>query len=614
MKRLTLILIVIWIAVTAGAAIKIDKTEPAFWWSGMKNSELQILLYGPNIAPAQVATATPGVRVTKVVPAESPNYLFVYLDLKEAKAGFIDLKLIRGKEKKTIRYELKARTVDPESRRGFTTSDVLYLVMPDRFANGNPANDNLKMRYVTVNTDRADPNARHGGDMAGIEQHLDYISDLGVTAIWLNPVLENDMPGGSYHGYATTDYYNIDPRFGSNADYIRLIEKTHQKGMKVVMDMIFNHCGSEHIWMKDKPFADWFNFPDKYVQTNHAKNVNYDPYCAEYDKKKMFDGWFVETMPDLNQRNPHLARYLIQNSIWWVEYAGIDAIRQDTYPYADYRMMADWAKELMTEYPNFNMVGEAWLNYSPATSYWQSKSTLNKTGETYLKTVMDFPLTGIAHDAFHKETDWDNGLARIYEHLALDFIYPDVKNLLVFLENHDTDRFLTDMPKDNAVFKQAYTFLLTSRGIPQLYYGAEILMNGTKKESDGWVRRDFPGGWPGDATNAFVASGRTAQQNDAFDFLRKLLNWRKGNDVIAKGSLKHFAPRNGIYVYLREFGNKKVLVMLNGKSTDNKTSTEQYTEAIGSATRGRDVLTGRMVSLVGEIALSPRESLVLEIE
>jgi len=613
MKRIVLSFVLLSLTLSITAAIQIRKMEPAFWWAGMKNSELQIMIYGDQIGATNVQVLNPEIKINKLVKADSPNYLFLYLDLSQAKPGTINMLFTHGKLKKKVTYELKAREMDPASRMGFDRSDVLYLIMPDRFANGNPANDNLPLTNCTVQTNRNEPNGRHGGDLAGISQHLDYIADLGVTAIWLNPVLENDMPGGSYHGYATTDYYKVDTRFGTNEAYVDLIRQAHQKGLKVVMDMIFNHCGSEHVWIKDMPFADWINNGGKFVQTNHDKFVSFDPYASQYDAKSMTDGWFVESMPDLNQRNPHLARYLIQNSIWWVEYAGIDGIRQDTHPYADEKMMSEWCREVMDEYPNFNIVGETWINYMPSVVYWQANSPLNKNGNSHLKSVMDFSFMLESHNAFHKQTDWDNGLTRIYELLSFDFMYPDINNLLVFLENHDTDRFLLEMPSDLNAFKQAYTFLLTCRGIPQIYYGGEILMNGNKKMADGNIRKDFPGGWPGDSINAFNSEGRTALQNEAHDFLRTLLTWRKGKDVISKGSLKHFVPRNGAYIYVREYQGKKVLAILNGLDKANTISLDQYQEVLGGSVSGRDVLTGKTVLLDKTLTLGSRETLLLEL-
>lgn len=615
MKKL-LLLTISFIVLNLGlfASIQISKMEPAFWWAGMKNPELQLMVYGVNIADAGIRSLTPGVVVKDVVKGDSPNYLFVYLDLSKATSGKAELLFTQGKDKRRVSYELKQRTIDPATRKGFSSADVLYLLMPDRFANGDVANDNLKLKNASVLVDRKDPNARHGGDLSGIEQHLDYLADLGVTSLWLNPVLENDMPGGAYHGYAITDFYKVDPRFGSNADYLRLIDKAHARGLKIVMDMIFNHCGSEHLWIKDKPFKDWINNDGKYIQCNHAKHTCYDPYASEYDRRMMSDGWFVESMPDLNQRNQHLAKYLIQNSIWWVEYAGIDAIRQDTYPYPDEKMMSEWCKAVFEEYPNLNIVGEAWYENTAGTAYWQANSRLNQKLNSHLKSVMDFPFMLMSHDAFHQDTDWGSGLARIYDLLSLDYLYADVNNLLVCLENHDTDRFLREMPTDLKAFKQAYAFLFTSRGIPQIYYGSEILMHGLKQKSDGYVRLDFPGGWPGDSVNAFTSAGRTSLQNDAFSYMQKLLQWRKNNDVIAKGTLRHFAPRNGVYVYLREYNGKKVLVILNGKNKVNKIAMSQYAELIGNLQTGVDVISGRRLPLSGELTLEARETLILELK
>lgn len=591
------------------------KVEPAFWWSGMKNPELQLMVYGKDIAGYRPTVNTPGIYLKSAVTLESPNYLLIYLDLADAQPGQFDITFTKDKNQFTYSYELKARKPGASAIKGFDSSDVLYLIMPDRFANGNPANDNLPMR-THYKVDRNDPNARHGGDLAGIEQHLDYIADLGVTAIWLNPVLENDMEGGSYHGYATTDYYRVDPRFGTNEEYVNLIEKTHQKGMRVVMDMIFNHCGSDHPWMKDIPSRDWFNHLDNYVQTNHDKECYFDPYASDYDRDRMLNGWFVETMPDLNQKNPHVAKYLIQNSIWWIEYAGVDGIRQDTYPYADVDMMRDWCLAVMQEYPDYNIVGEAWMNYTIGSAYWQKGSRLNFGKDTELKSVMDFNLMGLASQAFHEETGWSGGMHTLFEHMCYDFVYPDIYHVLRFLENHDTDRFLPSMPESSDslyAFKQAVTFLLTIPGIPQLYYGQELLMNGTKQKGDGYVRRDVPGGWPGDAVNQFEASGRTAVQNEAWNFMQTLLKWRKGNEVIAKGKMKHFMVNQGVYVYERSWGGKQVVVMLNGSRQTVDLPLDRYQEVLKGKTSARNILTNRVVPFGQTIKIEPKGILVLEL-
>ena len=583
--------------------------EPAFWWSGMKNPELQLMVYGENIASFRPSVSYPGVKLKSSVALESPNYLLVYLDVENAQPGSFDITFTKDKKQIKMPYELKARKKDACKIKGFDSSDVLYLIMPDRFANGDPSNDNLVMK-TTYKTDRNDPSARHGGDLAGIEKHLDYIEDLGVTAIWLNPVLENDMQGGSYHGYATTNYYRVDPRFGTNEDYVRLIDKTHAKGMRVVMDMIFNHCGSDHIWMKDVPSKDWFNNLDKYVETSHVKEVYFDPYASEYDTKKMVDGWFVPSMPDLNQRNPHVATYLIQNSIWWIEYSGVDGIRQDTYPYADYKMMVDWCNAIYREYPDYNIVGEAWMNQTMGTAFWQKDSKLNERGNTMLKSVMDFRLMGLSHSAFFGDA---GGMQALYEHLAYDYAYADIYNVLRFLDNHDTDRFLPAMPEKLDAFKQGIAFMLTIPGIPQFYYGTELLMNGTKQKGDGYIRLDVPGGWPGDAVNQFEASGRTDIQNEAWNYMQKLLKWRKGNEVIAKGKMKHFVPQNGVYVYARNLNGKQVVVIMNGNAKESVLPLDRYDEILKGYTSGKDVITGKVVSLQKELTLGAKDVLVLEL-
>ena len=583
--------------------------EPAFWWSGMKNPELQLMVYGENIASFRPSVSYPGVKLKSSVALESPNYLLVYLDVENAQPGTFDITFTKDKKQIKMPYELKARKKDACKIKGFDSSDVLYLIMPDRFANGDPSNDNLVMK-TAYKTDRNDPSARHGGDLAGIEKHLDYIEDLGVTAIWLNPVLENDMQGGSYHGYATTNYYRVDPRFGTNEDYVRLIDKTHAKGMRVVMDMIFNHCGSDHIWMKDVPSKDWFNNLDKYVETSHVKEVYFDPYASEYDTRRMVDGWFVPSMPDLNQRNPHVATYLIQNSIWWIEYSGVDGIRQDTYPYADYKMMVDWCNAIYREYPDYNIVGEAWMNQTMGTAFWQKDSKLNERGNTMLKSVMDFRLMGLSHSAFLGDA---GGMQALYEHLAYDYAYADIYNVLRFLDNHDTDRFLPAMPEKLDAFKQGIAFMLTIPGIPQFYYGTELLMNGTKQKGDGYIRLDVPGGWPGDAVNQFEASGRTDIQNEAWNYMQKLLKWRKGNEVIAKGKMKHFVPQNGVYVYARNLNGKQVVVIMNGNAKESVLPLDRYDEILKGYTSGKDVITGKVVSLQKELTLGAKDVLVLEL-
>jgi glycosidase len=595
-------------------AIDIKTVDPAFWWAGMKNPELQVLLHGENIAKSTVSITAKTTQIKYIVKLENPNYLLLYLDLSNATPEKFDILLQQGKNKKTIPYEIKQRKEGSSQREGFNAGDVLYLIMSDRFANGDPSNDVIPgMRESKV--DRNDQYARHGGDFKGVSNHLDYIHDLGVTAIWFNPVLENDMPESSYHGYATTDYYKVDRRFGSNQEFVDLVDKAHAKGMKVVMDMIFNHCGSEHFFFTDRPSRDWFNFPDKYVQTSYKTMSQFDPYVSDFDKKLSIDGWFVETMPDLNQRNPHVAKYLIQNSIWWIEYAGIDGIRQDTHPYADYDMMARWCKEITEEYPDFNIVGETWLNNNVGVAFWQKDSKLAYPRNSYLRSVMDFPLMEIMNSVFDQETtDWGQGLSRVHEYLAQDIVYADPMELLIFLDNHDTSRFYKKAEDTSNLnrYKQAMAFLLTIRGIPQIYYGTEILMTADKEEGDGHLRRDFPGGWADDKVNAFDAKNRTALQNEAFDYLRKLLKWRKGNDVIAKGSLKQFATYNGVYVYERKYNDKSVVVILSGSDSEKTIDLTRYKEVLPK-NQAKDIISENIVNL-NELTLTiePRSVLILE--
>lgn len=609
MKKILIpILLLFTVTVLQAQQIKID---PAFWWSGMQETELQLMVYGDDIASFKPEITSDNVRIKEVVLLENPNYLLIYLDLSESQPENFNINFKGPNNSHTVQYELKERNPDRFEIESFDSSDVLYLIMPDRFANGDPSNDQIEMR-MPYKVDREHHSARHGGDLKGISDNLDYLSDLGVTAIWLNPVLENDMEGGSYHGYATTDYYKVDPRFGSNEEYKNLIADAHSRNMKVVMDMIFNHCGSDHPWVNEVPSADWFNNLDEYVQTSHMKEMYFDPYASKYDWDKMVDGWFVPSMPDLNQRNRHVAKYLIQNSIWWIEYSGVDGIRQDTYPYADYDMMVDWIEAVEKEYPSYNIVGEAWLNNPIGTAFWQRDNPINPNN-TKLKSVMDFKFMSLSHTAFFEETgEWNGGLHGIFDHLTYDFIYPDIYNVLRFLDNHDTDRLLKEYPTDLSGWKQAITFLLTMPGTPQIYYGTELLMHGTKSRSDGDIRLDVPGGWPGDKVNHFTREGRDEIQNEAFDFLSNLLHWRQNNNVIAYGDMKHYVLQKGVYAYERYNNDKNILIFMNGTSNDVEINLDRYSESIKDKSNWTDFLSGNEITLGKTMKLSPKEILILE--
>ena len=586
--------------------------EPAFWWTGMKDKTVQVMINGDGVRDALPEINREGVRLDSVVRLDSPNYLLLYLNIgSDAVPGKFPITLVNGKKKTRIEYELRARGA--KQYTPFSSADLLYLLMPDRFANGNTANDDDATLNHPVKSDREDPNGRHGGDIEGITKHLGYIDSLGVTAIWLTPVLENDMPGGSYHGYATTNYYKIDPRFGTNDDYCNMIAEAHKRGLKVVMDMIFNHSGVCHKWMTDMPSKDWYNHPDGSVLTNFRLSTANDPYRSDYDYDRTTNGWFVPAMPDLNQRNPHLLRYLTQSSIWWIEYAGIDGIRMDTHPYADPEGMSKWLAAVLNEYPDYNIVGECWYGEAAGTAFWQKGSRLNTTGiDSNLPTVMDFPTMMLARDAFKTQSTRLTGLNAIYDRLALDYLYEDPQHVLTMLDNHDSDRFLLEMPENLGWWKQAFAFMLTTRGIPQMYYGDELLMHGSKEGSDGFVRRDMPGGFPGDKVNAFVDAGRTDMQREAWNFISRLANWRRGNEVISKGSLKHFMPENGVYVYQRSYKGKRVVVMMNGTDSENVIDGTIYREIMPEGTTLTDILSGEKITIAREMRLPARALYILE--
>ena len=603
---------------TMQAATKIDHIEPENWYVGMKNSSLQLMVYGKNIRDSRVSVDYPGVKIDSLVRLDSPNYLFVYLNLSGAKPGNMVLNI----DGKKVNYSLKARTMSGDKRIGFDNSDVLYMLMPDRFASGRNITKPMKGLNPYV-VDRSKPSLRHGGDLEGVRQHLDYFNQLGVTALWFTPVLENNLPDmnsqSSYHGYATTNYYRVDPRFGTNEDYARLVAEAHAKGLKVVMDMIFNHCGYDHPWVKDMPSKDWFNTPEwmkkgdsYYLQTSYKLTPVLDPYASKVDKRETVDGWFVRSMPDLNQKNPHVMTYLIQNSEWWIETVGIDGIRMDTYPYADRKAMSQWMKILNEEYPNFNTVGETWVTEPAYTAAWQKDSKLSKVN-SYLKTVMDFSFYDKINLAKHEETDaWWKGLNRIYNSLCYDYLYENPSSVMAFIENHDTDRFLEN-GKDTLALKQALALLLTINRIPQLYYGTEVLMNGTKEVTDGNVRCDFPGGFAGDKHNAFTAEGRTKAENSMFNWLSKLLKWRRNNMVITKGKQIQFIPYKGVYVIARQWNDQTILTILNGTSQAVTLPLDRYAEVIGNHQEAKDVISGRKVKLGSELQLKARDTKVIEL-
>lgn len=615
MRRIISTILFLLVVLTMNAKIEITRIDPTDWYVGMKDPTLQLMVYGKDIRNADVSVDYPHARIDSVVRLDSPNYLLVYMNLEGAQAGEMKLQFALDGKRKAVPYQLKQRMKAGEEHHGFSNADVLYLLMPDRFANGNPKNDVVKgMRDQRC--DRSYPSLRHGGDLAGIGSRLDYFKTLGVTALWFTPILENDSPSdeagnSSYHGYAATDYYKVDARFGTNEEYSQFIKDCHAQGLKIVMDMIFNHCSNYHPWNLDAPSRDWFNNPNYGMQTSYKLTPVLDPYASDIDLQETVDGWFVPSMPDLNQKNPHVLRYLVQNSKWWVETADIDGIRMDTYPYADRTAMALWMKAIDEEYPNFNTVGETWVTEPAYTAAWQKDSKLSEQN-SYLKTVMDFAFFDRMNQSKTEETDgWWKGFCRVYNSLCYDYLYANPSSVLAFIENHDTDRFL-GKGKDVVPLKQALALLLTMNRIPQLYYGTEVLMNGTKEKTDGYVRCDFPGGFPGDGRDAFTREGRTEEENAMFDWMSRLLHWRQGNEVITRGVQKQFIPFNGVYVLCRQHEGKTVMTVLNGKDGDNQMDVKRYAEVIGRHATAKDVTTGATIDLTKNVPLSRRQAMVLE--
>ncbi len=592
-------------------AATIDRVEPPFWWAGFENRELQLMVYGRGIAAFTPSLEHEHAGISRVERGDSANYLFVYIDVGDTPPGDLDIVFTSGDETLTHRYRLEARDRAPRRIGGLSTEDVIYLVTPDRFANGEPSNDSVP-GYGDP-PDRNDPYGRHGGDLQGLLEHLDYIDALGVTRLWLNPVLENAMPKASYHGYATTNFYLVDPRFGTNEQYRALVTEARQRGIGVIMDVIVNHIGSAHPWMDDLPTADWINLPQAY--TNHARTTNQGPYASEYDRRLMEDGWFVATMPDLNQRQPLLGDYLAQNAIFWIEYLGLAGLRVDTWPYPDKHYMADWTRRILAEYPELGIVGEEWSDNPVITSYWQAGKVNHDGYVSYLPSVFDFPLqVALAKALTAPEPDWGSVWMPVYELLATDFLYPDPTMIVTFPDNHDMSRIYTQLGEDNGLYRMALAFYMTMRGIPQIYYGTEILMSHPGTDSHGAIRSDFPGGWPGDEKNAFTGAGLDESERSALSFVRRLLEWRATADVVHHGRLMQFVPDGSTYVYFRYDDDDTLMVVLNRGDDTATLDMARFAERLGDSVAGVDVLSGRRYSVGRELVVAPREVLLLELE
>lgn len=589
---------------------QIERIEPPFWWSGMKTSRIELLLYGKNINGLQVKS---DFKVKKVTQTENPNYLFVTIETQGKKAGNYSLTLTdtNGKEQ-TLSYELKERRKDSKKRKSFDSSDVIYLLMPDRFANGNPSNDSNP--NLTEQADPTQPGGRHGGDIEGIINHLDYIQSLGATALWSTPLCQDNDPTYSYHGYGQSDVYQIDARYGTNQDYQRLGKELHKRGMKLIMDYVTNHWGGAHWLIKDLPTYDWLHQFPGYGQSTYRMTTQMDPYASQYDKKYCAEGWFTKDMPDLNQSNPLVLNYLTQNAIWWIEFADLDGLRVDTYSYNDKKGIAQWTQNITKEYPNLNIVGEVWLHDQAQISYWQKDSPISaiQRYNTHLPSVMDFTLHDALGQSLNSSPSWDRGMIQVYENFVNDFLYKDPLNLLIFAENHDTQRINQIYPKLED-YKLIIAMLATMRGIPQLYYGSEIGMRGDKSQGDAHIRQDFPGGWQNDPQNAFLASGRTPLQNQYFDFTAKLMNWRKSKTVIHTGKTLQYLPMNEVYVYFRYNTRERVMVIINANTEAQTFSLDRFSEGIQQHTHGTDVISGKKYPLQGEFTLSGKTALVLEL-
>ncbi len=607
-KLITILFITLTVSISA-QKINLQHIEPPNWWIGMKQKTFQILVHGKDIADAAVSVKSEKVKLLKVNKVQNPNYLFLDIEvLPNAKAGNFNIIFKKGLKKLKYAYELKEKS---NRKRGFSSKDLIYLIMPDRFADGNPENDNYPEMIEKV--DRQNPDGRHGGDIQGVINNLDYIKNLGITALWLNPTLENNNPKYSYHGYAITDFYKTDPRMGTNEDYKKLADELHKKDMKLIMDMIFNHSSINHWWFKDLPTDNWSNTNSDY-RSNFRGSTIADIHASQDDKKRMVQGWFDSHMPDLNQNNPYLATYLIQNSIWWIEFADLDGIRMDTQPYPYKDFMSNWAKRVLEEYPDFTLLGETWLQKPAFTAYFSGNSPISGNYNSHLSSVTDFPLYYATRDAFNQNDGWATGLYSIYYVLAQDFLYGNAYNNVIFLDNHDLDRYFTSVGEDINKFKMGLAFLLTSRGIPMLYYGTEILTTGNEHKGHGHIRTDFPGGWKEDKANAFTEEGRTKEQNEIYNYIKKIADWRKTNKAITEGKLLHFVPENNVYVFFRYTKNEAVMVLLNNHNTKKRTvDCKRFNEILKDYSTGKDIISGEIYNL-DKIEISKKSALIIELK
>ncbi|KDN54817.1 glycoside hydrolase family 13 protein [Flavobacterium seoulense] len=594
---------------------QIQRIEPPFWFSGMHNPLLQILFYGTNIAQCQI-TIENSNAINNVKRTENPNFIFVTINTQKISTSEIDF-IFKRKDKSTFiqKYELRKRRKDSALRKSFDSSDTIYLLMPDRFANGNKNNQNDQNTIEKYN--RELPGGRHGGDIEGIIQNLDYLQSLGITTIWNTPLCEDNETEFSYHGYAQSDVYQIDSRFGTNEDYVRLANEIHNRDMKLVMDYVTNHWGLAHWMVHDAPTKDWIHQFDNYTQTNHKRSTISDINASKIDRTVCLHGWFVPTMPDLNISNPLVFNYLCQNAIWWIEYANLDGFRVDTYNYSEPEYISKWTKAITDEYPNFNLVGEITMRNQGLLSYWQKDSSIGKIQNfnSHLPSVMDFALSDALQNVFNEDDDtWDQGITKVYDILSKDFLFPNINNLLIFAENHDTKRFNHIYNNDFRKYKMAMSMLATLRGIPQLYYGSEIGMAGDQNLGDADIRKDFPGGWENDENNAFHPESRSECQNAYFDFTSKLFHWRKTNDAVHFGKTTHYIPENNVYIYFRYNSTKTVMVIINNHPENQEIYTYRFKENIENYKTAKEVITDLVFDLSQPIFIEGKSALILELE
>ena len=590
----------------------IKHLEPPFWWTQMSNTKLQLMVHGDNISELKPQISYPGVSIPAIHQVTNPNYLFIDI--------LIDNNTIAGdfmigftKNDQIVlnhKYSLLERTPNSAMRNSFSPADVIYLITADRFANGDPENDSTPNLKEKVN--RKNKDGRHGGDIQGIIDHLDYIEEMGFTQLWLNPMLENNHAKYSYHGYSTTDYYNIDERFGGNTLYKLLSEEAHKRGIGIIKDIVLNHCGSEHWWMKDLPSKDWINNEGNYRQTSHNRVSLHDIHTTSSETSNFVDGWFVPTMPDLNHKNLFMSNYLIQNSIWWIEYANLSGFRIDTYPYHDKEFISEFGERLIDEYPNFNFAGEEWSLNPAIVSYWQKDSPRYDNYVSHTPSMMDFPLNSALATSLQEKENWNSGLIKIYETLSNDFLYGNPYSLVVFADNHDMERIYTQLNEQLSLYKMAMTYIYTTRGIPQVYYGTEILLKGPPDH--GTLRTDFPGGWNSDNINGFNGFGLTNEQMEAQLFTKQLLNWRKNSLAITKGTLTHYLPQNGVYVYFRKYNNELVMVLINNNTSDASVSSERFYEILDDKTQGISVPKKQVFDLENDIQVPGKTALILDLQ